>query len=71
MTYKIIDKLPNGVKNSLPVHAQKIYKESFNSAFEQYSDESHDERERHAHRVAWSAVKKTYERDGSGKWHKK
>jgi len=37
--------LPDSVKNNLPKHAQEIYKETFNSAEEQYGEEdraSHD-----------------------------
>ncbi|GEM_PF-715206 len=49
MPYKMITQLPDGVKNNLPKHAQEIYKEAFNSAEEQYDEESR------AHRVAWGA----------------
>lgn len=71
MPYKAKQDLPTGVKNSLPQHAQDIYKEAYNSAWEEYDDLDKDEREQRAHRVAWSAVKKQYERDGGNKWHKK
>lgn len=40
------------MKNNLPKHAQEIYKEVFNSAEEQYDEESR------AHRVAWGAVER-------------
>jgi cation transport regulator len=50
MPYKQITQLPDSVKNNLPKHAQEIYKEAFNSAEDQYGEESR------AHRVAWSAV---------------
>lgn len=53
MPYKTIAQLPKGVKNNLPKHAKRIYKEAYNSAWEQY-----DQDEERAHRVAWSAVKK-------------
>ena len=56
--------LPDSVKNNLPTHAQGIYKEAFNSAWDEYD---HDEER--AHRVAWGAVKKSYHKDEqSGKW---
>ena len=71
MPYSSLRELPKGVKNSLPVEAQNIYKEAYNSAWKQYSDYDSDDREETAHRVAWSAVKKKYERSGSGNWHKK
>lgn len=75
MPYASINELPDNVKHVLPNHAQKIYKESFNSAYDQY-DAPEERRgdagqEETAHRVAWSAVKKGgYEKDDSGKWHR-
>ena len=59
--------LPKGVKDNLPHHAQEIYLEAYNNAWEQY----HHEEER-ARRVAWGAVKNSYEKDEeSGEWKKK
>ena len=76
MPYKSISQLPENVKNVLPKHAQEIYKETFNSAWEEYDQpeerRDNNSREETAHRVAWGAVKKSYQKDGSsGKWHKK
>jgi cation transport regulator len=75
MPYKTTEELPDSVKNSLPSHAQDIYKEAFNNAWEQYKDphERRDDasREEVAHRVAWSAVKEKYEKDADGHWHTK
>jgi cation transport regulator len=75
MPYKQISELPESVTNVLPKHAQDIYKEAFNSAWEQYKDpdERRDDadREEVAHRVAWSAVKKTYKKGADDKWHPK
>ena len=76
MPYKTISELPDSVKDNLPKHAQEIYKEAFNSAWDQY-DEPEERRgdasrEETAHRVAWSAVKKSYKKDeSSGNWKKK
>ena len=68
MPYKSTSDLPDSVRDNLPKHAQEIYKEAFNSAFDEYKDRG-DEREETAHRVAWSAVKKKYRKDEkSGKW---
>ncbi len=55
--------LPDSVKDNLPAHAQDIYKEAFNSAWEQY-----DHEESRAHRVAWGAVEKKYHKNEAGKW---
>lgn len=76
MPYKSKSDLPESVRNNLPAHAQEIYKEAFNSAWEQYKDpedrRGNDSREETAHQVAWSAVKKVYEKGGDdGKWQKK
>lgn len=74
MPYKSIQQLPDSVKDNLPKHAQEIYKEAYNSAWDQY-DEPEERRgdasrEETAHRVAWSAVKKKYEKE-NGRWVKK
>ena len=53
------------MKNNLPKHAQEIYKEAFNSAEEQYSEEDR------AHRVAWGAVENKYEKNDKGNWVEK
>ncbi len=65
MPYKMITQLPDGVKNKLPKHAQEIYKEAFNSAEEQYGEESR------APRVAWGTVEQKYEKNESGNWVEK
>jgi cation transport regulator len=53
------------VRNNLPKHAQEIYKEAYNSAEDQYGEESR------AHRVAWSAVENKYEKNDQGNWVEK
>lgn len=65
MPYDSRDKLPDPVKDALSnvPHAQDIYKEAFNSAAEQYGDESQ------AHATAWSAVKENYYKGEDGNWH--
>ena len=75
MPYKSINELPESVTNVLPKHAQEVYKEAFNSAYDQYDKPSERrgdaDREETAHRVAWSAVKKAgYEKGDDDKWHK-
>ena len=73
MPYKKISGLPVGVRNNLPKHAQEIYMEAFNSAWDQY-DEPQERRngatrEETAHKVAWTAVKMKYEKDEkTGEW---
>lgn len=74
--YKTINELPDSVQSVLPKHAQDIYKEAFNSAYAQYVDPKErrgdEDREETAHKVAWSAVKKSgYQKGSDDKWHKK
>lgn len=75
MPYNKTSELPDSVKNALPSHAQDIYKEAFNNAYDEYEDpdERRDDasREEVAHRVAWSAVKSKYEKGDDGKWREK
>lgn len=63
MPYAQRAELPASVRDTLPAHAQDIYKEAFNSAWEQYGHE-----EERAHRIAWGAVKESYHKNDSGKW---
>ncbi|AWN73133.1 ChaB family protein [Legionella anisa] len=75
MPYKKVNELPDSVKDNLPNHAQEIYKEAFNNAWRQYDDPDERQgdrsREETAHAVAWSAVKKDYEKNSKGEWVKK
>lgn len=69
MPYKSTEDLPESVHHVLPKHAQEIYKEAFNSAFDEYAERGPEGREETAHKVAWSAVKKKYEKnEKTGKW---
>ena len=74
MPYDNRDELPDSVKNNLPKHAQEIYQEAFNSAWDTYEDPSDrkgdDDRETTAHKVAWSAVKDSYSKNDNGNWVK-
>lgn len=75
MPYQANTELPESVTNVLPDHAQDIYREAFNSAYDEYKDpedrRGDASREETAHRVAWAAVKQSYEKGDDGKWHKK
>lgn len=67
MPYDSIRELPDSVRDNLPMNAQEIYKSAYNNAWQEYN---HDEQR--AHRVAWSAVKKSYKKDKeSDQWVKK
>ncbi len=72
MPYTTIDELPDSVKDNLPKHAREIYKEAFNSAYDEYKKpedrQSGSDREETAHKVAWSAVKNKYEKKDDDRW---
>jgi cation transport regulator len=75
MPYKSNSDLPERVRDSLPEHGQSIYMEAFNKAWDEYKEPSERKgnasREETAHKVAWSAVKKVYEKNSKGNWVKK
>ncbi len=74
MPYENVQDLPDKVKDNLPKHAQEIYMKAFNNAYDEYKDakdrKGGSSREATAHKVAWSAVEKTYEKR-DGEWKKK
>lgn len=61
-----------GVFEHLPKHAQGIYLAAYNNAWEQYKEpegrKGNATKEETAHKVAWAAVKKEYERNPNGGW---
>ncbi len=65
MPYQQIEDLPDSVKSHLPKHAQEIFLAAFNNALKEYDEEET------AFKVAWSAVKRDYEKGDDGKWHRK
>ena len=75
MPYRTITDLPNSVTDHTPKHAQEIYLAAFNSAYDEYKQacdrKKGSDHEETAHRVAWSAVKKSYSKGSDGRWHKK
>ncbi len=77
MPYQKRNELPDSVQSALShvPHAQEIYKEAYNSAWDEYADpkdrRGDSSREETAHAVAWSAVKEKYEKGDDGKWHPK
>ena len=62
--------------HSLPEHAQEIYKKAHANALEQYQKPEkrrggkRESAEQVAHKVAWAAVKKKYEKEGD-RWVEK
>ena len=75
MPYNSKSELPESVRDNLPERAQEIYLEAYNSAWDQYDDpedrRGDDSREETAHKVAWSAVKQSYEKGDDGNWKRK
>lgn len=74
MPYRTTDELPDSVKHVLPDHGQEIYLKAFNNAYDEYKEPSERrgdaDREETAHKVAWSAVKKVYEKQDDGSWRR-
>jgi cation transport regulator len=67
MPYSGTSDLPESVRSHLPERAQEIYVAAFNNAWKEYD---HDEAR--SHKVAWAAVKHSYEKNAStGQWHSK
>jgi cation transport regulator len=62
--------------DTLPSHAQEIYKKAHKNALKQYKSPTkrrrgkQESREQVAHKVAWSAVKKEYKKEGD-RWVEK
>lgn len=73
MPYERNANLPRSVRDALPKEAQTIYRKTFNNAWDQYGRRGKRRkgatREETAHRVAWAAVKSSYEKRG-GRWVK-
>jgi cation transport regulator len=64
MPYVTNEDLPRAVAAHLPIHAQDIFRETFNSAWKTYGASQPSRREEIAFRVAWAAVKKRYQKSG-------
>jgi cation transport regulator len=60
MPYQNLEQLPNSVKSYLPKHAQEIFRSAFNYALDEYHQEEI------AFRVAWSDVKRDFEKGEDG-----
>lgn len=76
MPYKNVNDLPDSVRNSLPLHAQEIYRAAFNNAYEEYKDPEKrrnpgEDLEQVCHKIAWSAVEQKYTKNKDGEWVEK
>lgn len=58
--------LPISVRQQLPAKAQDIYRDTFNEIWALHASEA--DREEHACRVAWAAVKHQYHPVPGGQW---
>ncbi len=63
MPYATNEDLPPSVRHHLPPHAQSIYREAFNHAWTAHRNDPRQEEA--AHRIAWAAVKKLYQKAGN------
>jgi cation transport regulator len=62
MPYETNEDLPAAIRGHLPEHAQDIFRAAFNHAFESHRGDPRQEEI--AHRIAWSAVKRQYQKVG-------
>jgi cation transport regulator len=62
MPYRANTDLPPTLKEHLPDHAQDIYREAFNHAWDEHAGEGRQEEA--AHRIAWAAVKRSFVKVG-------
>lgn len=62
MPYATNADLPQAVSRHLPPHAQDIYRAAFNHAFAAHRGDLRQEEA--AHRIAWAAVKRSYQKVG-------
>jgi cation transport regulator len=68
MPYESNLDLPPSIRDHLPDHARSIFRAAFNAAFEAHATDLR--REEAAHRIAWAAVKRSYEKIGN-RWTSK
>jgi cation transport regulator len=68
MPYVSNYELPENLRRLLPDHAQDIFREAFNHAYAAHSGELRQEEA--AHRIAWAAVKRAYEKTPGG-WRRR
>ena len=66
MPYASNHDLPERVRTHLPRHAQDIFREAFNHAWQRYADDPRQEEI--AFRTAWAAVKRHGYHKGDGEW---
>ncbi len=74
MPYSTLKEIPKRVQDVLPKEAEIIFKEAYNNALKYYKDpkkrRGNATLEETANRIAWSAVKKKYTKQGD-RWVKK
>ena len=74
MPYSKVSELPPGVKNALPLSAQKIFMSAYNSAYSASKKKGTSDKttEKYANAIGWTAVKNAgYLKGKDGKWSKK
>ena len=62
MPYRSNADIDPRIRRHLPDHAQDIYRAAFNNAWTAHADDPRCEEI--AHRIAWAAVKRRYEKAG-------
>ncbi len=75
MPFSSSNDLPEDIRHNLPEHAQHTFIKTFNNACTEYEDPKNrrtdESLEKVAFKVAWSTVKREYEKSDDDKWHPK
>jgi len=75
MSYESNTDLPAKIAKVLPDHAQDIYREAYNDAYDEIKQPVGDKdevgRDDSAARLAWEAIKDNYHKGMDGKWYPK
>lgn len=72
MPYRRNIEIPDAVKGALPSDAQTLWRHSFNAVYDQAKKDGKSDKdaETFAFQIAWTNVKKKFEKGEDGKWHK-
>jgi cation transport regulator len=71
MPYNKLSELPDNVKESLPVEAQRLWMRVFNSAYRSCTSRNSPNCDDVARAAAWAQVKNKYKKNKDGKWVKR
>ncbi len=72
MFYEHRTDLPEALQRTMPVEAQEMYRETYNTTWNRYEHSYEDidalSAEELAHRMAWGKIKRHFSKDCQGQW---